>query len=448
MNPRALAERVCKQLAGAGYLAYLVGGCVRDLLLGHEPADYDIATNATPDGVVGIFPDSLTVGAQFGVVIVVEGDLQVHVATFRSETGYSDGRRPDQVIFASSPAEDARRRDFTINALFMLPATDEILDYVGGRADLDARVIRAIGDPVRRFQEDRLRMARAIRFASRLGYEIENGTFEAIQREAADITSVSPERLRDECTRILTEGSAARGFELLDASGILMGILPEISRMKEVQQPPQYHPEGDVWTHTLLLLSQLRAGVSATLAWGALLHDIGKPPTFAPPVGAGGRIRFDGHDEIGAVMARAICERFRFSSGDTDQIVSLVAQHMRFKDVLAMRPATLKRFVRQPAFEEHLELNKIDCTASNGNLESHAFVKSFMATTPIEQVRPARLISGDDLREMGIPPGPIYRQILENIEDAQLEGRITTSEDAIKMAKQLLENGNLLISLA
>jgi poly(A) polymerase len=438
MTSRELAERVCQRLVAAGCQAYLVGGCVRDLLFGREPADYDVATDAIPDRVVEIFPGSLTVGAQFGVVIIAEGGLEVHVATFRSETGYTDGRRPDQVTFAASPGEDARRRDFTINALFMVPESGEILDFTGGRADMDAHIIRAIGDPNRRFREDRLRMARAVRFAARLGYNIELETFEAIQREAEAIITVSPERLRDECTRILTEGSAARGFELLDASGLLVHTLPEISRMKGVPQPPQYHPEGDVWIHTLLLLSQLRAGVSATLAWGALLHDVGKPPTFAPPVGIEGRIRFDGHAEMGAVMARTICERFRFSTDDTEQIVALVAQHMRFKDVLAMRPSTLKRFVRQPFFEEHLELNKIDCQGSNGNMESYEFVANFMAATPPEQVRPARLISGDDLKKMGLPPGPRYREVLQKIEDAQLEGRIATTVEALEMAGKIV----------
>lgn len=437
MTSRELAESVCKRLNAAGYQAYLVGGCVRDLLLGRPPADYDVATNATPDRVEEVFPGSLTVGAQFGVVIVVEEGAEIHVATFRSEGSYSDGRRPDHVIFAATAEEDARRRDFTINALFMAPETGEILDYTGGRADLDARIIRAIGDPTARFQEDRLRMVRAVRFAARLEYEIEQETFDSIRREAAAISTVSPERLRDECTRILTEGGAARGFELLDAAGLLVHILPEITRMKGVQQPPQYHPEGDVWTHTLLLLSQLPPGTSATLAWGALLHDVGKPPTFIPPTGPDGRIRFDGHAEMGAVMSQAICWRFRFSSDDTEQIVALVTQHMRFKDVLAMRPATLKRFVRQPGFEEHLELNKIDCQASNGNLESYQYVRDFVESTPVEQVRPARLVTGDDLKRMGLPPGPKYREVLQQLEDAQLDGRVETRDQALALAEKL-----------
>jgi len=438
MTPRTLAEHICEQLRTAGHQAFLVGGCVRDILLGREPADYDVATDATPDRVVEIFPDSLTVGAKFGVVIVPGEGAEVEVATFRSETGYADGRHPDVVMFAQTPEEDVRRRDFTINALLMDPRTGGVLDFVGGRADLNAGIIRAIGDPVTRFREDRLRMARAARFAARLGYRIEAATLTAIQQEAPAIVQVSPQRLRDECSRILTEGAAQRGFELLDESGLLAFILPEVARMKGVQQPPQFHPEGDVWLHTLLLLAGLDAGVSVTLAWGAMLHDVGKPPTFSPPQGPEGRIRFDGHAEVGTVIARAICEKLRFSNEDTEQILSLVAQHMKFKDVQAMRESTLKRFVRQPGFEEHMELNRLDCLASNGNLEGYEFVRAFIKATPPEQVRPIRLVTGDDLKAMGLPPGPRYRKILQAVEDAQLEGTVHSKESALEMARNMI----------
>jgi poly(A) polymerase len=442
MNPRSLADHICERLRGAGYQAYLVGGCVRDLLLKRDPADYDVATDATPDRVVEIFPGSLTVGAKFGVVIVPDEapdkGAEVEVATFRSEAGYADGRHPDEVVFAKTPEEDVRRRDFTINALLMDPRSDEVLDFVGGRADLDAGIIRAIGDPGTRFCEDRLRMARAARFAARLGYRIEAATLAAIQREAPAIVQVSPQRLRDECSRILTEGAAQRGFELLDETGLLAFILPEVARMKGVQQPPQFHPEGDVWIHTLLLLAGLGPGASVTLAWAALLHDVGKPPTFAPPQGPEGRIRFDGHAEVGTVIARAICERLRFSNEDTEQILSLVAQHMKFKDVQAMRESTLKRFVRQPGFEEHMELNRLDCLASNGNLENYEFVRAFIAATPPEQVRPIRLVTGNDLKAMGLAPGPKYREILQAVEDAQLEGTLQSREQALLMASGLI----------
>jgi poly(A) polymerase len=437
MNPRALANEICARLRARGYQAYLVGGCVRDLLLKREPGDYDVATNARPERVVELFPGSLTVGAQFGVVVVPDEESEVEVATFRSETGYADGRHPDQVIFAKTAEEDVRRRDFTINALLMDPSSGAILDYVGGRMDLDAGIIRAIGNPESRFREDRLRMVRAVRFAARFGYGIEEETFAAIKKEAAAIVQVSAERLRDELTRVLTEGGARRGFELLDETGLLVHILPEVARMKGVAQPPQFHPEGDVWVHTLMLLAGLPAGTSPTLAWGALLHDVGKPATFTPPAGPNDRIRFNGHVEVGVAIAREVCERLHFSNGDSDQILALVAQHMRFIDVKEMRPATLKRFVRQPNFEEHMQMHRLDCLASHGSLESYEFVRRFLESTPPEQVRPARLVTGDDLKEMGLAPGPRYREILQSIEDAQLEGRVENREQALKAALEL-----------
>jgi poly(A) polymerase len=440
MNARALAEQICTTLRHAGYQAYLVGGCVRDILLKREPVDYDVATDATPDEVQRIFPHSLAVGAQFGVIVVM-GDPQtqpgmhVEVATFRSDADYSDGRHPDKVLFASSPEEDVRRRDFTINALLLDPETGEVLDFVGGRQDLDAGVVRAIGQPEERFREDKLRMIRAVRFAARFGYAIEAATFAAIQNLAPGIHQVSPERLRDELTKILTEGAARRGFELLDQSRLLPEILPEIARMKGVEQPPQFHPEGDVWIHTLMMLGGLQPGCSVTLAWGVLLHDVGKPPTFKPPVGPGGRIRFDEHVEVGTVMAEAICRRLRFSNEDTEQIASLVANHLRFKDVAQMKVSTLKRFVRLNRFEEHLELHRLDCLSSHGSLEAYNFVKKFLAETPPEQVRPARLLGGDDLKALGFTPGPKFKVILEAVEEAQLNGTVRTKEEALQLAK-------------
>ncbi len=417
-----------------------MGGCVRDILLKREPVDYDVATDATPDEVQRIFPHSLAVGAQFGVIVVM-GDPQtqpgmhVEVATFRSDADYSDGRHPDKVLFASSPEEDVRRRDFTINALLLDPETGEVLDFVGGRQDLDAGVVRAIGQPEERFREDKLRMIRAVRFAARFGYAIEAATFAAIQNLAPGIHQVSPERLRDELTKILTEGAARRGFELLDQSRLLPEILPEIARMKGVEQPPQFHPEGDVWIHTLMMLGGLQPGCSVTLAWGVLLHDVGKPPTFKPPVGPGGRIRFDEHVEVGTVMAEAICRRLRFSNEDTEQIASLVANHLRFKDVAQMKVSTLKRFVRLNRFEEHLELHRLDCLSSHGSLEAYNFVKKFLAETPPEQVRPARLLGGDDLKALGFTPGPKFKVILEAVEEAQLNGTVRTKEEALQLAK-------------
>ena len=298
--------------ASAGHQAYLVGGCVRDLLLGREPADYDVATDATPDEVMRIFPETYAVGAQFGVVLVPVRDAggnTVEVATFRSDIGYSDGRHPDQVRFSKSAQEDVERRDFTINGLLLDPINDEVLDFVGGRKDLEAGIIRTIGRPELRFAEDKLRMLRAVRFAARFGYTIEPETFAAIQKLAAGIHQVSRERVRDELTKMLTEGHARQAFLLLDETGLLHEVLPEISAMKGVQQPPEFHPEGDVFVHTLLLLQKLPHPCPPTLAWGALLHDVGKPPTFRV---APDRIRFDNHVDVGVKMAEEICRRLRF----------------------------------------------------------------------------------------------------------------------------------------
>lgn len=433
---RALAVDICRALREAGYEAYFVGGCVRDLLLGREPADYDVATQATPDAVVQLFPESILVGAQFGVVIVTREGQQVEVATFRSDLGYSDGRHPDRVEFASKPEQDAARRDFTINGLFLDPLANQVLDFVGGEKDIRDRIIRAIGEPKARFTEDKLRLARAVRFAARFGYRIEPFTFKAIRQLAPEINQVSAERLRDELTKMLTEGHARRAFELLDETGILQVVLPEVSRMHGVEQPRQFHPEGDVWIHTLLLLEKLPAGVSPTLAWGALLHDVGKPSTYRSAAETGDRIRFDDHVGVGVRIAEAICDQLRFSNAEKEQIVALVANHMRFKDVQQMRPATLKRFVRLPQFGEHLELHRIDCLSSHGQLDNLELVEKFIAETPPEQVRPPRLLTGDDLKALGLKPGPAFKEILEAVEDAQLESRIHTREDALAFVQR------------
>src|SRR5712692_6140230 len=353
-----------------GHQAYLAGGCVRDLLLGRESADYDVATDASPQQVMQIFPQTYAVGEQFGVVLVPQSEANgatgvparqgttVEVATFRSDVGYSDGRHPDQVRFTNDPREDVQRRDFTINGMMLDPVTNAILDFVGGQDDLKAGIVRAIGDPERRFAEDKLRTLRAVRFAARFDYQIDPATMAAIQKLAPKIHQVSCERVREELTKMLTEGQARRAFELLDKSGLLPEVLPEIAAMKGVEQPPQFHPEGDVFVHTMLLLEKLPPGASKTLAWGALLHDVGKPPTFrlAPD-----RIRFDGHVEVGVKMAAEICRRLRFSNDETDQILALVDNHMRFGHVQRMKQSTLKKFLRLPAFDEHLELHRIDC---------------------------------------------------------------------------------------
>jgi poly(A) polymerase len=430
VTPRNLANSICETLRRSGFQALLVGGCVRDLLLGREPADYDVTTDALPHQVMGLFSEHVAVGAQFGVILIPREELKVEVATFRSDIGYSDGRHPDCVAFSKTAEEDVQRRDFTINGLLMRHDTGEVLDYVGGQADLRARVIRAIGEADRRFAEDKLRMLRAVRFAARFGFEIEPATLRAIRRHMEEIRQVSPERLRDELTKMLTEGAARRAFELLDVTGLLQQVLPEIGAMKGVEQPPQYHPEGDVWIHTRLMLEGLPAGVSSTLAWGVLLHDVGKPPTFKSASETGDRIRFDGHVDVGVRMTEEICHRLRFSNEDTEQILALVENHMRFKDVESMRASTLKRFVRLPHFDEHLALHRLDCLSSHGNLDSYDLVRRFIAETPPEQVRPERLITGDDLQAMGFRPGPVFSQILGSLEDAQLEGQVKTREEA------------------
>jgi putative nucleotidyltransferase with HDIG domain len=430
VTPRELANSICDTLQRNGHQALLVGGCVRDLLLGREPADYDVTTNASPLRVMELFPESIAVGAQFGVVLVPRDGLKVEVATFRSDVGYSDGRHPDGVVFSETPREDVQRRDFTINGLLMRHDTKEILDFVDGQTDLEAGVIRAIGEPDRRFAEDKLRMMRAVRFAARFEFEIEHKTFAAIRRHAGAVTDVSAERLREELTKLLTEGAARTGFELLEKSWLLSIVLPEIAAMRGVPQPPQFHPEGDVWIHTLLMIGGLPAGTSPTLAWGVLLHDVGKPPTFKPASETGDRIRFDHHVDVGVRMAEAICRRYRFSNEETERILALVANHMRFMDVDRMRTSTLKRFVRLPHFDEHMELHRLDCLSSHRNLDSYGAVERFLAETPAEEVRPQRVLTGTDLSEMGYIPGPIFSEILKAVEDAQLEGQIRSKQEA------------------
>jgi poly(A) polymerase len=401
------------------------------------PQDYDIATSARPNEVMAVFPDTIPVGAQFGVVLVVvrhadAKPIHVEVATYRSDVGYTDGRHPDAVRYSDTARQDVQRRDFTVNGLLLDPATDEVIDYVGGRADLERKIIRTIGEPRQRFREDKLRMLRAVRFAARLGYQIDPGTLGAIRELAHEIHMVSRERIRDELDKMLTEGHARPCFELLDETGMLAEVLPEVSALKGVEQPPQYHPEGDVWIHTLLLLDGLPKASSTSLAWGVLLHDIGKPPTFRQ---APDRIRFDGHAEVGTRMAEQICRRLRFSNDVTEQVSALVANHMRFGDVKKMKESTLKRFMRLPRFEEHLELHRLDCSASHRDLSLHNFVREKLENTPEEEIRPAPLISGEDLIQNGWKPGPQFRTVLQAVEDAQLEGILHTREEAMSFVE-------------
>ena len=456
----AAALRIAQRLQEQGHQAYFAGGCVRDLLLGAEPKDFDIATSATPDAVEASFPRTESVGAHFGVVLVIDSQrshldgtverLATEVATFRHDGAYSDGRRPDAVRFSTSPEEDVQRRDFTVNGLLLDPLKFDagenldacVLDFVGGRADMRDRVIRAIGDPRLRFAEDKLRTLRAVRFAARLGYNIEPATLDAIRAVAAGVAAqVSSERVREELTKILTEGHARRGFELLDETGLLAALLPEVARMKGCEQPPEYHPEGDVWVHTLMLLDHLSPGaspISPTLAWGMLLHDVGKPPTFTPPNPAkpGDRIRFNGHAEIGVAVARSILQRLRFSNDDCEQILSLVQHHMQFGDVKKMRDSTLKRFLRLPRFDEHLALHFADVSSSHGMLGMYEFVRQKREEFGHEQIAPRPLLSGADLIAAGYKPGRRFREMLTAAEDAQLEGTVSTSAEALRFVQE------------
>jgi poly(A) polymerase len=445
------AREIVVALRAAGHQAYFAGGCVRDLLLGVEPKDFDVATSATPDLAMGMFRKTYSVGAHFGVVLVCTpdedgGEIATEVATFRHDGAYSDGRRPDAVRFSIDPREDVLRRDFTINGMLLDPmifeetgdASAATLDYVRGRADLVAHVLKAIGDPALRFAEDKLRMLRGVRFAARLGLEIEPRTMAAIRAAAAEIRQVSCERIRDELTLMLTKGHARRAFELLDEAGLLTEVLPEVVKMHGVEQPPQFHPEGDVWVHTMLLLEKLEPGVSPTLAWGALLHDIGKPATFQPPNPAvpGDRIRFNGHVEVGVRMAEEILGRLRFSNEDTEQIVALVKNHMRFGDILQMRESTLKRFLRLPKFDEHLALHWMDVSSAHGDLRLYGFAKERYEATPVETMRPKLLVTGRDLIAAGYRPGPAFASMLEIAEDAQLEGIATTTEEGMALVRE------------
>lgn len=426
-----LALDSINRLRQAGFQALLVGGSVRDTLLGLEPGDYDVATDALPEAISRIFPDAIPVGASFGVMLRRHGNAQAEIATFRSEGASRDGRRPDEVHFEKTAEADSRRRDFTINALYQDPLNNQVLDFHEGRSDLKARRIRTVGAPERRFREDHLRMMRAVRFAARLGFDIEPTTAEAIRLHAAEIHRIAPERIRDELSRILTEGGARRGMELLDELGLLKEILPEAVRMKGVEQPPEFHPEGNVWIHTLRMLELLERP-SITLALGVLFHDIGKPETqtFTD------RIRFHGHVEAGVRIAQAVMERLRFSRAEIDQVTALVGGHMKFMHIEEMRPSTLKRFLGQPRFEEHLALHRLDCLSSHGKLDHYWFASEALARFGQDELHPEPLLRGNDLIALGYRPGPLFGKILNALEEQRLEGGILTRERAIAWVKR------------
>jgi len=425
MNKRqAAAEQICSTLRRHGFRALLAGGCVRDMLLKTPTRDFDIATNARPFEVAQLFERTIDIGAAFGVQVVLLPEGPFEVTTFRKDGPYHDGRHPCSVAFTGEE-EDARRRDFTINALFYDPVDRKVLDYVGGLDDLRTGLVRAVGVPRERFEEDHLRLLRAIRFAARLRYAIERETYQAIRESAPRITLTSAERIRDELLKMLTEGGTRRAFEMLDDTGLLHQILPEVSAMKGVAQPPEFHPEGDVFTHTLLMLDLLNHP-SAALALGVLLHDAGKPATQTRT----DRIRFNDHDKAGAIIAREVCERLRLPRRDTERVVWLVAQHMRFQHIPKMRESKRKRTIRADGFEELKELCRIDCLASHGNLDTVVWVENYQAQLPPESLRPEPLVQGNDLIALGYPPGPLFSKILKHVEDLQLDGRLTTPDEA------------------
>ncbi len=422
------ATRIVRRLRDAGFEALFAGGCVRDRLLARECHDIDIATSAKPADVQRLFPRTYAVGEAFGVICVLLGDTTFQVATFRADGAYIDGRHPETVRF-SSAQEDAFRRDFTINGLFYDPLTDSVIDHVGGQADLQSRLLRAIGNPDERFREDRLRLLRAVRFATVLDFEIDPETLRAIRDHATAIREVSPERIREELIRILLHPRRVCGFDLLAETGLLHAIIPEMTALQGCTQPPQFHPEGDVWIHTRLMLSLLPAQVTIPLVLGVLLHDIAKPLTRS--VDPDGRIRFSGHEKIGAEMTEDILTRLRFPRADIDATVSAVANHMSFKDVRNMRPSTLRRFMARQGFEDELELHRVDCSGSHGMLDNHRFLTEQLASFAHEPLIPKPLLTGRDLIAAGLPPGPTFKGLLDAALSLQMENRIATREQAI-----------------
>jgi poly(A) polymerase len=427
------ARKIVERLRGDGHIAYFAGGCVRDIVRRVTPKDYDVATSATPEVVQKLFPRTYAVGAHFGVIIVLENDFQFEVATFRSDDTYIDGRHPSAVHF-SSPEEDARRRDFTINGMFYDPVAEKVIDYVGGRADIDAKLVRAIGDPAQRFSEDRLRMLRAVRFATVLNYEIDKQTWEALIANASSINQISAERIREELVRIFVSPNRVRGWDLLDSSGLMRAILPELDAMKGVLQPEQFHPEGDVFVHTRLMLQLLPQQVSVPLVFAVLFHDVAKPVTAT--VDKTGRIRFNEHDRIGAEMTDAMMRRLRFSGAEIEATVEMVRQHMVFKDAPNMRVAKLKRFMARPTFDEELELHRVDCESSHRMLDNYEFLLRKREEFANEPIIPPPLVRGDDLIALGLKPGPKFGEILEAVETRQLEGTLRTREEALDWIKR------------
>jgi poly(A) polymerase len=431
---RETATLIVERLVKAGHEAVFAGGCVRDQLLGKEPKDYDIATSARPEEVQQLFPKSFAVGAHFGVILVREGGHSYEIATFRRDGVYSDGRRPDSVEY-SDAAEDARRRDFTVNGLFFDPLANEVLDYVGGREDLGKGILRAIGHPRQRFEEDQLRLLRAVRFATVLGFEIEKETWQAVCDLAPKIQTISAERIREELMRIFLHPQRLRGFDLLVESGLMQEVLPEILNLKGCEQPPQFHPEGDVFIHTRIMLGLLPPEVSPSLVLSVLFHDIAKPATFT--VDEDGRIRFNGHDKLGAEMTAEILRRLKFANEVIEPTVEAVANHMMFKDVKKMRVSRLKRFMARPGFEDEMELHRVDCASSNGLVDNYEYVREKQEefASQAEPLIPKPLINGHDLMGLGVPPGRKVGELLTAAQNLQLEGALTSREEALAWAR-------------
>ncbi|MBK1882621.1 CCA tRNA nucleotidyltransferase [Luteolibacter pohnpeiensis] len=437
MSARDAALHFSKILTAAGHKALFAGGCVRDKLLGHEPKDYDIATSATPEEVIALFPGGNEVGAHFGVVICKFHGEAVEIATFRTDGSYRDGRRPDSVTF-STPAEDAKRRDFTINGLFEDPESGEIIDFVEGLADLESRVLRAIGNPAERFQEDALRLLRAVRFSTRLGFSIEGKTLSAIREHAGLLEKISPERIRDEFSRIITGPNRRKGIELLIDTGLMPFIVPEFLATIGCEQPPEWHPEGDVYTHTCIMLEMLQPDAPLDLCLGVLLHDIAKPPTRTFDEEAN-RIRFNGHDAMGATMATEILQRLKYPNSIIEAATTMVARHMQFMNVQQMRTAKLKRFMAEPTFEKEMELHRVDCGSSNGFTDNYEFLLAKAEEFAAQPLIPAPFVTGRDLIDMGMKPGPAFKEILESIQTEQLEGKLRDRDEALSLAHQLAE---------
>ena len=430
------AKNIVELLRSKGKKAFIVGGSVRDGLLGIEPKEYDITTSATPDEVCSYFQNTVEVGASFGVIIVLIDGIKFEIATFRKEENYSDGRHPDKVQYSREESEDVTRRDFTINGMLYDPIEEQVIDYVEGLSDLEKKVVKTIGDPYSRFNEDKLRMMRAVRFSSRLGYKIDKPTQNALKQLTDQIVQVSAERIRDELVSIITQENPGKGLSMLSDYGLLKHILPDVEIMKGVQQPPQFHPEGDVFVHTCLVLDKMFNNsigkVSAELALAGLLHDVGKPPTYT----VADRIRFNGHDRVGASMSKGICRKLKLSNKQIERIVSLVREHLKFKDVFNMKNSTFKRFVAMDYFDDHMALHLADCQASHGMMGAYEFVKNKLSELTTEEIKPVLLIKGSDLIELGYKPGPIFSEILNSVEEMQLEGNLTEKNQALDYVRE------------